>query len=208
MYVSLNVYDISFTYPKPVKLNVINNYTGELILTNDFVNLTICKNDEIFQSNNCFNSSKMKNCKSQNSNSKCIECEDGFFLLQNSTCALKCPDNNFVGPNDDCLNCSYGCSECNSNNSCIKCLDSRVNPELSFYLNKDNNVCYTCHPNCLTCDSFPNCLTCRITDKLENSTCKRQCNSNMEIYSDQLNRCINCKIFYNESTKFNNEYCW
>ena len=126
---NLTIYEVSDPSKMiPIEVRAVQNYTGEIIFFSDFVDLVVCNDSQSWVSNKCIPNSNLQNCKIESIVKQCIVCQSNFFLLNTSSCSSTCSENNFIGPNNDCLSCLDGCSECSLDVSCTKCKNTNLKP--------------------------------------------------------------------------------
>ena len=163
--------------------------------------------------------------------SHCLSCLTGYYLLGNAcnVCHITCltcygPNQNqcnscympllltintcncpsgtyFESVAKNCLICIEPCQLCTENAN--NCLTC-IN---SYYL--QNNLCWPCDSLCFSC-SGPNknqCNSCNSLDFLQNGQCVSQCN--LYTYEDLFNRiCIDCDSSCETCFSFTNESCF
>ena len=106
--------------------------------------------------------------KTNNVDSECVLCEDGYFL-ENGQCfdTLNCklrPFGNCVEcKNHFCLSNVYGCLNTNVDN-CERCDSDDINQctgcKSGYRLDEAKNVCVKCKEGCATCSNDNNCGYC------------------------------------------------
>ena len=152
----------------------------------------------------------------------CLKCRSDLFLLKNSSCLEKCPlstqfkkllDSDSEVKRYDCLSCkevdnNQECVECEElTGKCIRCssgfsLDSnnycRVDCRKDQYWGgQDDNSCQNCSLKTKHCSKCKNingsCLECSSGYKLlNNSFCKKICESDEYWTGTSNNTCISC----------------
>ncbi|EWS75215.1 leishmanolysin family protein (macronuclear) [Tetrahymena thermophila SB210] len=151
--------------------------------------------------------SSCKTCSEAQDASKCLSCQDGFFLISNTCQKCKQPCQTCQDQADKCLSCisndfkydalQFKCtSSCHSScktctgpsqSNCTSCFDS-------FYL--DNNQCQTCLSPCDNCSiSQDNCTSCINGYNLNSNKCEIICDSSCQTCSapKSPNSCTSCK---------------
>ena len=142
-------------------------------------------------------------CKICSSRNKCLFCESGYFLNNNS-CVKNC-DEGFIFNNNNCLECS--------NEDCKKCLSTNLSEcelcKKGFYFYKRkcypkcltrtylmmsiNNhfICEDCGSNCLECIDKNYCKRCVQSTYLYNDECVSKC---PEMHTSLNGKCVKCNI--------------
>ncbi|KAL4490436.1 hypothetical protein ABPG72_002646 [Tetrahymena utriculariae] len=148
----------------------------------------------------CFgpNTNNCKSCATpyffQSSTNKCVtDCAVGEYKNKPTKSCLKCYStcgSCLLGSDSDCLSCNRDLYLDLNSNKCV----SLCNP--GFFANKQNNICDSCDPSCLTCDGGTNmsCTSCSQNYYYYKNTksCMRQCPFGSFI--DQVNKsCYSCK---------------
>ena len=126
----------------------------------------------------------ISNCGVCEEGSVCLECVDGFYLVDGYCCAGKCNDCNSTsycvgcengyylsdgGSSSPCLSCNSSCKVCTEPKVCDECKDSNAIPDeyggcqckSGYFYSTDYKKCLICHSDCKTCASKKTCLTCK-----------------------------------------------
>ncbi|ELP93541.1 serine-threonine protein kinase, putative [Entamoeba invadens IP1] len=165
----------------------------------------LCESNYLLYDGQC-KDSKLIGCSVQ-LNSKCVQCEDGYFKDK-----------------DTCMECSLNCQTCLNNNTCILCdsdfvltdsntcrskiesnCDEIINSQCltcasGFYL--EQKECKQCGPGCSICNSFNQCQACLSTFVYSNGKCD-SLNLINNCISIENSECVSCSFLY----KANKTYC-
>ena len=146
--------------------------------------------------------------KTNNADTACILCEDGYNLF-NGKCldTLNCKERPFGNcvkcKQNYCLSNLYGCVNLDIPN-CERCdstdLGKCTGCEAGYYLNEKSNICEKCKNGCATCSDENNCGSCDIgyfTKKMEskNGEFDAECGQCPEGCKDCYDEksCLSCK---------------
>ncbi|ELP90172.1 protein serine/threonine kinase, putative [Entamoeba invadens IP1] len=158
------------------------------------VECLMCARKYYLKEGNCYESQKMPNCLST-VNSECYNCENGFYLV-NESC-LKCIE---IFP--DCQSCNqYECLACqnntwlNENNTCVddtsfancevqggvcqKCNDA-------FWFDFTTQKCEECSSGCAKCTNLTVCESCSIGYQKDENLCILSPNSSEVVWCNVI----------------------
>lgn len=121
------------------------------------------------------------NCKKCNQYGNCEICDDGYYLLNNSSSIINSASNPICQP------CLSNCKKCTYNTSCIACKDY-------FLLDSINNKCISCiNSNCDSCNVDGKCRNCKTGYFLDtNNICSKCTISNCKECSKD-GKCKSCE---------------
>ena len=133
-----------------------------------------------------------------NGNKKCLACESGYYLFEN-TCINKCPEGYFNSElNRKCEPCNPICKTCSNENSCLSCSNEMVLHESTCIDDcpntfvKINNKCVKCQTSSLCNKCNPNdlskCIDCG-TGIVYDGRCITGCPA---AYTTMNKSCFNC----------------
>jgi len=125
-----------------------------------------------------------RNCTENYDNTKCSECEPGYYLY-NTTCDITCPPRTFLNvTSGHCIDCFENCAACKGNKTtCTKCSSTtfmqppswvapandpmpemrcREDCPVTFFGEVNSRVCEPCYVTCQVCTDPTNyCPICR-----------------------------------------------
>ncbi|KAL4470429.1 hypothetical protein ABPG74_012040 [Tetrahymena malaccensis] len=172
-----------------------------------------CKDEGFYVSEDkkCFECNKSINCKTCSSDSKCLTCEQGFYLNDKQEC-VKCTDEGQYTDGSQCKLCSSqfpNCKQC-TKDECKLCQsnyylypDKSCSPTCGDGYYISNQDCKQCENNCQTCNNQFECKTCKNSYFLQpDKSCKSACSEGFYTTADkkclQCNPSLNCKTCSND----------
>lgn len=135
------------------------------------------------------------NCKTQQSSTVCLVCDDGYNLSGDQTTC--CQDGYYYIPNEICGICNSDCATCfgSDSNSCSSCSDS--NKELSgnacicIYGTENGGNCISCYSECTGCSASNFCNGCSDSNAEVNVSGRCECKSE---YYGELSSGQTCSV--------------
>ncbi|KAL4482200.1 hypothetical protein ABPG72_017981 [Tetrahymena utriculariae] len=120
----------------------------------------------------------------------CIQCQQGFYLIDNQYCLQQCPNQMRV-LDDKCL-CNETCAKCtydpiNNKSICIRCIS-------------DQYLLYNNQPNCIKTED------CQQFKDFTTNSCVQQCPSEA-LYIDLVNKTCQYSQCSSNQYLFNSKYC-
>ena len=170
----------------------------------------------------CINCYSNYNCKTCKEASKCLSCNDGYYLDQASSKCLGCVSPCIKCANSlSCLSCQNNqclsttdpftcgkhadCDKCLTDKKCRSCKYSMMIPSdegckcIDGFFKGASNSCIKCKEECKTCTNYTSCSDCQASNSYYDSTLGCKCNKGFyqtkEIkYSDACSACqSSCK---------------